>query len=744
MTEAPRYLIGFGERLTRRVPPPGGGGGGHDPYSIEQARERLSVMALTASAQAKALPAFACPDDRIVMAITLHPKYLSKSAYPKGLFDEIDVAPVGSRPVDVIPELDVRMRNGEPDIFRPTEPKPTTRIFVDSSRSNLKRWADHLNSSHPLHSREAEIIKVEKIELVTVEDRDRLDAEATVAEVVLHTDADFAVSGLMHFCAEFEQVELIPDRMIFTGGLVFAPVAGPNAALRSLAGYSFTRTLRAMPRLRRLIDPEPDVARQGLADAIVLLPDQAPVDSDIRVAIFDGGIAEQTVLAPWVTTHSFADSAAPLPEYLEHGQRVTSAALFGSVDPDTVQERPYARVDHYRVVDSNTDTDPLELYTVIQRIDQVLTQRRFEFVSISIGPDLAIEDDEIHAWTAFWDTHLAEGLTLTTVAIGNNGTYDHKSGNARVQVPADSVNGLSVGAVDRAGEVWKRASYSAIGPGRRPGRIKPDIVAFGGSPTEPFLCVDADGTLGATCGTSFASPLAMRTALGVRALFGANISPLALKALLIHTAEQHPVEHDLRHLGRGRVPTNLERIVLCGDGEARILYQGELEPAKYLRAAIPLPPNLVNAKVTISATVVYATEVDTADPGNYTRSGLEICFRPHIDKLNSDGVTPKTAAFFRQDDYDLERTLRSGAQKWDTVMHATENKLASSLKSPVFDIHYIAREGGQPSTKSSRMRYAMVISVKCARMPDLYDSILTNYATQLEALSPKIDIRLQT
>lgn len=134
MPDEPRYLIGFGERLTRRVHVPSGGGSSDGPYTIEQARARLGRMTRAASETASSLPAIACPDDRIVMAITLHPKYLSKSAYPQGLFEEIDVTAIGSRPVKVVPELAVRVRGGESEVYEPTDPQSTTRIFVDSLR----------------------------------------------------------------------------------------------------------------------------------------------------------------------------------------------------------------------------------------------------------------------------------------------------------------------------------------------------------------------------------------------------------------------------------------------------------------------------------------------------------------------------------------------------------------------------------------------------------------------------------
>jgi hypothetical protein len=274
--------------------------------------------------------------------------------------------------------------------------------------------------------------------------------------------------------------------------------------------------------------------------------------------------------------------------------------------------------------------------------------------------------------------------------------------------------------------------------------VKPDIVAFGGSMAEPFICVGADGNLTTTCGTSFASPLTMRTAMALHTFFGSQVGPLATKALLIHTAD-HNETTDLIEVGRGRIKSNLDELTRCGDGEARILYQGTLEPARFVRAAIPLPPNLPAGNVNITATIVYATDVDPSDPGNYTRSGLGVWFRPHRGKFPRSGSTiPKTAPFFQSHDFSTEQELRKDAHKWDTVMHASHSKRAASLDGPVFDIHYNARSGGHNAGDAPKIKYAMVITVHFAKVPDLYEQVLRTYATQLEALTPAIDIRLFT
>ena len=311
-------------------------------------------------------------------------------------------------------------------------------------------------------------------------------------------------------------------------------------------------------------------------------------------------------------------------------------------------------------------------------------------------------------------------------------------------MPSDSVNAVSVGAASSQNNDWDRATYSALGPGRAPGIVKPDVLAFGGTLEEPFLTVGDAESVVTEQGTSFASPSALRAALGVRSLFGDRMDPLALKALLIHTAQQHD-GHDHHQHGWGRVRTELEPIVMCGDGVARVVYQGNLTPAKYLRAQLPVPSETLVGVVTITATLVFATTVEPEQPSNYTRSGVEVVFRPDDTRFSSPtSMNPKSSSFFGQRSFVGGANLRADAHKWETVLHQTLTKRGSSLRGPVFDIHHNARLGGHDSTSHApKIRYAMVITVESKRTPDLYDQVLRTYATQLEALTPRVDMRLR-
>jgi hypothetical protein len=205
------------------------------------------------------------------------------------------------------------------------------------------------------------------------------------------------------------------------------------------------------------------------------------------------------------------------------------------------------------------------------------------------------------------------------------------------------------------------------------------------------------------------------------------------------------VSHDPEEHGWGRVCPELEPIVVCGDGMARVVYQGVLSPAKYLRAQLPLPGEQIPGNVRITATLAFATAVEPEQPSNYTKSGVEVFFRPDETRFaTEESSSAQTSPFFRHRAFATEAELRADAHKWETVLHESIVKRGSSLNRPVFDIHYNARLGGHDGTSlAPKLRYAMVITVESQRTSDLYERVLRTYATQLEALVPRIEIPIR-
>lgn len=105
------------------------------------------------------------------------------------------------------------------------------------------------------------------------------------------------------------------------------------------------------------------------------------------------------------------------------------------------------------MLDASSDgEDPYELYRTLAHVEEVLLSRQYQFINLSLGPDLPYEDTDVHAWTAVLDTMLSDGDTLMTVAVGNNGERDGDLKLNRIQVPSDSVNALSIGAANFSSE----------------------------------------------------------------------------------------------------------------------------------------------------------------------------------------------------------------------------------------------------------------------------------------------------
>jgi hypothetical protein len=245
-------------------------------------------------------------------------------------------------------------------------------------------------------------------------------------------------------------------------------------------------------------------------------------------------------------------------------------------------------------------------------------------------------------------------------------------------------------------------------------------------------------------GTSFAAPTALRTAIGLRAHFGQLLTPLAIKALLLHTCDDGG--HDKTEVGWGRIATDVDVVALTDEHAAHIVYQGELRPASWVRMQIPIPSDQMSGMVELTATFCFATSTDPQDPLNYTRSGLEVRFRPHDKKRKLPKLLHADSShFFQAKDVFVEETdLRADAHKWETTLHKSRSMRAAGLRNPVFDVHYNARIGGRNAKSADKIPYALVITVVSPKTRDLYNKILQRYPTILEPLKPVVEIPIRT
>lgn len=738
------FLLGYGERLTDRVEVPSGGGLKKPPYDHATARRRVTARVERANVAFQKLPPEACPHDKAVAVLTVHPRYTSKSDFPIQLLERVGLRAVGSREVVVKPEAWGIKEHGEQ--------APTAQLFVAGQRSAFEDWSASVPAWHEDDPGAAQLKMIEDLGAFEAKDKVRpisVTKGPVLLEVVLHGGTkDYIVDAFEAFALKLKAKPDM-DRRRLIGGLCFLPVKAEAESVLKLAQFSFLRVARGMPQIRPL-RPLALRVKPGFA---CVLPTEPPVNRDVRVAVFDGGLPAEPKLTPWATAIELPGLAAPMPHLQEHGLAVTSAALFGPLEEGEPLGRPFAHVDHYRVLDVNSEktTDP-ELYDILERICSVLDQRpgRYQYVNLSLGPDLPIEDHEVNVWTSELDRRFATPDALLSVAVGNTGLQDAATGLNRLQPPSDGVNALSVGASDSVRASWSVADYSSRGPGRCPGVMKPDGVAFGGSSTEPFFMLAPAKTPQAKGqnGTSFAAPSVLRAAVGVRACLGSAVSPLAIRALHIHRTE--PGDYPAADMGWGRFVTDVDDLITCGDDEARVIYQGRLPAKTHLRARVPLPREALTGDVFVTATLCIAPEVDPEHAFTYTRSGLEVSFRPHAGKFatSEDGKQSKhakTKAFFSPKAmYSSEVELREDGHKWEPCLHATMRVRASSLDKPCFDIYYHHRLGGMAPAEQPELPYALIVTVRAPKVSDLYNRVVRAHAHVLEALKPVIRVPIRT
>jgi hypothetical protein len=437
---------------------------------------------------------------------------------------------------------------------------------------------------------------------------------------------------------------------------------------------------------------------------------------------------------------------------------VTSALLYGAVEPGTELPDPQACVTHHRVLPvppSTTAKSDAGTYWLLDQIVDTVRRDRFKLVSLSLGPDSPVEDgQEPTRWTAELDMLASEGVTFVA-AVGNNGEADALLGMNRVLAPGDMVNGISVGACASMKRVKvERAPYSAVGPGREGQRVAPTLVAFGGSPAEPFVGIDASGRLANTSGTSFAAPTVARGIANLWTVLDAGRhTPEHSRAFAIHFAERRR-GHKYVELGHGLFPADFLPTFECAPNEVTVLYEDDLPRAGIVAMRFPFPSGLsVDTTIGIEWTIAFTSAVDPRDASDYALHGLDVVFRPNearriltgpdnerreVDmRAESAAVQAALVQGHHLSDVPLahsnwrlkaETELRARG-KWDTIVRGRTKLQSQDLHEPRIDVTHLRRESGRLVTGEAvpPLRVAMLVTIRAPVGVPLYDRVALAY-----------------
>jgi hypothetical protein len=569
-----------------------------------------------------------------------------------------------------------------------------------------------------------------------------------LVEIVLHPMGKYADEALKLFCEETGLREADIRTKAYLNGATFIAAQLTAAQVTRVSRINPLRTLHPLGRVS-LVPVRSDINTP--APSIESYRGK-PV---VNVGVFDGGCAENApLLKEYIATHDCV-SAPHDAESLSHGTGVCGAVLHGNlanVSSHDVLPLPNVFVESFRVLPVQDSAD-FELYEAIEAIEKVVPKYPdIGLFNISFGPCGPVLDDNISRFTYAIDrlSFREDGISpLFCVAVGNDGEMPTPFN--RIQSPADAVNGLGVGAYAYDGSHKRvQTDYSCVGPGREGGKIKPDLLEFGGSHSNPFIVIDAhSNVLARTCGTSFASPLAVHK-LGTLLSNSEDISPHLARALLIHNTEGS-TDHDKDTYGFGFSPDNIDDCLDCDETRVTTLYQGLLHQKETVRLPIFAPRiNDTSGNAKITWTIVAVSNVDINDSDAYTASCVLDVFMPHAMKFSftKAGCAPVTVNLLDPGAIDIkdlldrgykqsmlpvsrpskrnwrESDLRATDFKWDTLIHKSASMRGSSLLQPALSLQSIFRN----NDPEGMIEYYVAVTVDAPKYPgSLYNDTLQQY-----------------
>ncbi|WP_437410957.1 S8 family peptidase [Serratia marcescens] len=717
------------------------------PYPYSVASRRVSKKVSDTLKVAEKLPKEATPDDEIVTAVTLHPSFLAKSYYPTSLLKDYSLKSLGSKEVFVKPDAAVNKEQEK-------RPVSTSVYYLSGKKTSFERLLSDIEKNTISEQSSLDLGKIEDITLFSSEQKIKKNIESGIHtyEVVLHLkNSDTKkINDFINYIGILNGF-ISKDKIRYVGDLAFCFVKIDNQRIPDLANFSFVRVVRLAPKINlfnsSFQDGEMDVnSHEKIKEQLINNYNNELVDlGNANVAIFDGGLLYNKLISPSLRYFDLTGSNDGDSDIFTHGELVTSAIMYGTIEELSSDNHETINVDHYKVY-CEEDEDDVGLVDVLDRIRSVLESKSYKIANISLGPEVPAPDDEPNLWTSTLDKIAGDGSVLLVVAAGNTGGILKHSPQdydlARIQPPADMLNGLSIGAANSSDNVWKRANYSSIGPGRRPGYVKPDALFFGGD-DEPngdklrlLGLYDFEEKL--KFGTSFAAPLVTRLAARLDNMTLGKMNVATLRALLIHSTESNS---DKKGCGWGRITDKIDNYIFCDDNTVTVIYQGTLTKSSGVRAAIPCPESLKisKTKIDLSATLCFYTEVDHKHPVSYSRAGIEVTFRPHSEKFKVNKETGKLALeantrslFNKENILGNEQNLRKDAHKWETCYKVNDTFQASTINDPALDIKYLTRDEGHALTSKEMaslpvLNYSLVITLRTRKNTNLYDEIVNEY-----------------
>lgn len=330
--------------------------------------------------------------------------------------------------------------------------------------------------------------------------------------------------------------------------------------------------------------------------------------------------------------------------------------------------------------------------------------------------------------------------------------------NDGLLTPAESARNVAVAALNPPGHggcvPFAPTRFSRRGPGLRAG-VKPDLAHVGGSGTQHatlghgLFSILPDGTVVDGCGTSYASPLAAKTAAVLDHAIEGEVSRETLIGLLIHHAEipellrpklLRPVA---RHLVGFGIPPSADRILETGDHAITLVFSSRIEHGQQINFRFAWPASLVGpggkCRGRAKLTLVSTPPLDARFGSEFVRVNVNATLQQEQDGGRWKGRLEPLYLPSRRESPAVEAELIEHDLKWSPVkVHAKTfpQGVGPSSNWRLF-IDYLTRagevmpEGGVPFTA--------IITISD---PDAGQPVFNDMRQNLQALGTQIaDIR---
>jgi hypothetical protein len=226
--------------------------------------------------------------------------------------------------------------------------------------------------------------------------------------------------------------------------------------------------------------------------------------------------------------------------------------------------------------------------------------------------------------------------------------------NDGLLMPAESVRNVAVAALNPPGVepslAFAPGRYSRRGPGLRSG-VKPDLACVGGcgSLNSPLghglFSLRADGVVEDSCGTSFATPIAAKTAAVLEHSIEGTVSRETLIGLMVHHAQvpallrTKALSGVARHLVGFGMPPSAQEILAGSDYQITLVFASRLRKDQQIAFNFVWPPSLVgpngSCRGAAKLTLVSTPPLDPRFGSEFVRVNIDAVLQQ--EDLDSEG-----------------------------------------------------------------------------------------------------------